>query len=571
MNSNENLLQYESELPDESFDFDELEKKLRADLDEELFDLQIIKEDREKINNPDSLGSTVMGVVWEQFINQIGVVAGEDFIAENRGLTLDLRDSSHIQTTENFAAGKIATHNDKIDYQQRYDDWQENFQKDPSIEHKRKDYRYNEEARVWEHYDNRSDSWKNVLCKDAREDFDKGRPSGKNTSNTNMDHTVSAAEIIRDPSANAHLTKEEQLAFANSEKNLNIMDSAANQSKSDSTMSEFLGSERDGQKPTDRFDIDEDQLRAKDKEAREEYEKQKSEGQERSIKAGKQSQKEEAFRIGGKALRAVVMGLLAELMRNIAAKLIAWLRSEEKNLESFISEIKNALSAFVGNLKQTAFTTGNTLVTTIATAIIGPVVGTIKKAWMFLKQGAKSLKEAIDYIKNPMNKDKSIGVLMLEVGKIVTAGLTAAGAIVLGEVIEKSLTSIPIFAVEIPLIGSLANILGIFLGALVSGLIGAIAMNLIDKVVAKKQKESNTKQQIDKGNKILNTQDGLIQVKVTKLNLVKQDAGTNIIVRHQAGADEFNKICDKIFEATQTGTQSRSKQNSDALDELLQM
>jgi len=410
-----------------------------------------------------------------------------------------------------------------------------------------------------------------VLCKDAREDFDKGRPSGKNTSNTNMDHTVSAAEIIRDPSANAHLTKEEQLAFANSEKNLNIMDSAANQSKSDSTMSEFLGSERDGQKPTDRFDIDEDQLRAKDKEAREEYEKQKSEGQERSIKAGKQSQKEEAFRIGGKALRAVVMGLLAELMRNIAAKLIAWLRSEEKNLESFISEIKNALSAFVGNLKQTAFTTGNTLVTTIATAIIGPVVGTIKKAWMFLKQGAKSLKEAIDYIKNPMNKDKSIGVLMLEVGKIVTAGLTAAGAIVLGEVIEKSLTSIPIFAVEIPLIGSLANILGIFLGALVSGLIGAIAMNLIDKVVAKKQKESNTKQQIDKGNKILNTQDGLIQVKVTKLNLVKQDAGTNIIVRHQAGADEFNKICDKIFEATQTGTQSRSKQNSDALDELLQM
>ena len=96
-------------------------------------------------------------------------------------------------------------------------------------------------------------------------------------------------------------------------------------------------------------------------------------------------------------------------------------------------------------------------------------------------------------------------------------------------------------------------------------------MNLIDKVVAKKQKESNTKQQIDKGNKILNTQDGLIQVKVTKLNLVKQDAGTNIIVRHQAGADEFNKICHKIFEATQTGTQSRSKQNSDALDELLQM
>jgi hypothetical protein len=52
----------------------------------------------------------------------------------------------------------------------------------------------------------------------------------------------------------------------------------------------------------------------------------------------------------------------------------------------------------------------------------------------------------------------------MEVGKIVMAGLTGAGAIVLGEVIEKGLTTIPIFAVEIPLFGSLANIIGIFMG-----------------------------------------------------------------------------------------------------------
>ena len=79
-----------------------------------------------------------------------------------------------------------------------------------------------------------------MLNKDARADFDKGRPTGNNTANTNMDHTVSAGEIIRDPEANAHMTREEQIAFANSEKNLNLMDSAANQSKGDSTMSEFL-------------------------------------------------------------------------------------------------------------------------------------------------------------------------------------------------------------------------------------------------------------------------------------------------------------------------------------------
>jgi hypothetical protein len=62
-----------------------------------------------------------MNVVWEQFMNQVAVTAGEDFINENRGLTLDLRNSAHIQTTERFDKGEIATHNDKINYKERYD------------------------------------------------------------------------------------------------------------------------------------------------------------------------------------------------------------------------------------------------------------------------------------------------------------------------------------------------------------------------------------------------------------------------------------------------------------------
>ena len=267
----------------ESFDFDELEEKLQNQLEEELVDMQFLAEEKEKIGSLDNLGNVIMDVVWEQFLNQVAVSAGEDFIKENRGLHLDLRKEAHIQTTENFAEGKIATHNTEIDYQQRYDDWQSNFQKDPNIEHKTSNYRYNEDQQVWEKHDTRSDSWKKVLNKDARADFDKGRPTGNNTANTNMDHTVSAGEIIRDPEANAHMTREEQIAFANSEKNLNLMDSAANQSKGDSTMSEFLDSERDGKKAAERFNIDGEELRKKDAEAREEYEKQKKEAEKKSI------------------------------------------------------------------------------------------------------------------------------------------------------------------------------------------------------------------------------------------------------------------------------------------------
>lgn len=101
----------------EDMDFAQLESQLEAELDSQMEDLKVLEEEHDKIGNPATIGETVKNVVWEQFINQVGVIAGEDFIRENRGLTLDLRDSAHIQTTENFEKGKIATHNDKIDYQ----------------------------------------------------------------------------------------------------------------------------------------------------------------------------------------------------------------------------------------------------------------------------------------------------------------------------------------------------------------------------------------------------------------------------------------------------------------------
>lgn len=46
------------------------------------------------------------------------------------------------------------------------------------------------------------------------------------------------------------------------------------------------------------------------------------------------------------------MGLLAELVRNIIGKLIAWLKSNEKNLETFLGQIKEAITTFIKNIKQ---------------------------------------------------------------------------------------------------------------------------------------------------------------------------------------------------------------------------
>ena len=555
MNDNKNALLESEEAEDQSeeFDFDELERQLEEGLEDSLSELKFLEEDKEKISNPENLGNAVMGVVWDQFVIQIGTVAGEDFIKENRGIRLDLRDEAHIQTTENFANGKIASHNTEIDYQQRYDDWQSNFKKD-------------ENGQVIKKIDKRSGTEKEVLIDEARKPYDKNRPKG--SKQVNIDDIVPVAEQVRDPATNAHLTLDERVAFGNSEINLNPMDASANQSKGDSTMSDWLDSERNGERPADRFDIDEADLREKDKAAREEYEKVKKEGEERSIKAGKKSQRNEAFRIGGKALRAAVMGLLAELVRNIISKLVSWLKSKEKNLKTFLGQVKTAIATFLRNVKQNLLTAGTTVASTVLSAIFGPVVGAIQKIWTLIKQGGKSVKEAIDYVKAPENRRKSFGVLMLEVGKIVMTGLTAMGALVLGEVIEKALMTFPVFAAEIPLIGSLANIIGIFLGAVVAGIAGALVMNLIDRLIAKKQKQEITERQIDKGNEVLAKQAQVIAVNQEQLRRQKAKTGEIIKARHEAAVEVMREATENIFTEKKNDNAERLADMKAVLDQI---
>ena len=560
---------------DETFDFDELEEKLQNQLEQELSDMQLLKEKRESIGNPDKLGNIIMDVVWEQFLNQIAVTAGEDFIKENNGLHLDLRNEAHIQTAENFANGKIATHNTKIDFQQRSDDWQSNFVKD-------------ENGNIVTHK-TRSGKEEATLTKDARKSFDKGRPKGSVEKNTDQDHTISAAEIIRDPGANAFLTKDEQIEFANSDANLNEMDSSLNRSKGDKSMAEWLdNSNANGQKPGEIFGISEEEdanLRKKDSEARAEYEKRKKEGKEKAIATGKQSQREEAFPIGGKALRAALMQLLAELLREIINKLIKWFKSAKRTLSMLLDSLEEAIHSFIGKMKAHLINAGDTVFSTVATAIIGPIFGTIKKIWMMLKQGWSSLKNAVNYIKDPANKGKPVGILLMEVEKILVAGMTGVGALLLGEVIEKGLMTIPIFAVEIPLLGSLANILGIFLGAVVVGIIGAMVINLLDKLISKKQKEEVQAATIEKGNQVIAQQHQIQIVNRVLLERDKEKAQSNISRRHQETAaimknayenimENFveafpENVCTSVIDEEDVSIKKEIDKTSDELDDLL--
>ena len=544
---------------DENLDFDALEAQLQSELAEDIAEVEFLEEERNKIGNPVALGDVVMNVVVEQFNNQIAMIAGEEFIKNNNGLSLDLRDEAHIQTTENFAAGNIASHNTEINYQERYDEWQSNFVKDNNgniVTHKTRSGR--DEA---------------TLVKGARAPFDAGRPSGSKENNTDVDHTISAAEIIRDPGANAHLTKEEQIAFANSEANLNEIDSGRNRSKGDTPTEEWLDNPNSkGQKPKDIFGITDEEdkaLREKDAKAREEYEKKKKEGEQRSIEAGKKSQREEFKRIGKEVLKAMFFQMLGELLKDVIKKLVEWFRKTKRKISELYNHVKEAIKNFFKNIKERILGSAQSASITVLTAIYKPIGEFFSKFWAMIKQGWRSLKEAYTYLKSDEAKNQPFSIKVMQVGKIIVAGLTAVGAIVLGGVITEASKAIPVIgpflAAEIPIIGSLASIFGLFMGALISGIVGAIVINFMDKFIAKKQQSIVTGKIIDKNNEILHKQAQLQVVVQIQNDKIKERVESTISERHNQAHKVMEESLHKI---TNNCEREYKEHNQDVLDFL---
>lgn len=557
--ANENE-QFELQTTEIDFDYEQLlvlESSLENNLKDIVEHIDQLDIDRDKLQNNEYLQESIENIVWEQVQLQLAAQIGEEFIKDNNGQTLDLRKEAHIQTAENFEKGKVATHNRDVDYQERYDTWQNNFVKDDLGNIKT--------------HSTRSGKIVNTLTKDARKPFDAGRPTGSKEKGTQMDHTVSAGEIIRDPKANAFLTKEEQIAFANSEVNLNEIRGDINQAKGDQSTTELFDNPNSkGQYARDNHNIskqEEKQLREKDKEARAEYDRVRDEAEKLAIQSGKKSRRNEALKVSGKALKAALLQLLSEFLRELIKKFISWLKDTERNLSTFIEKIKEAIISFVNNLSNHLLNVGKSVVTMIASAIVGPVINTFLKAWTFIHQGLRSLKEAIDYLNNPDNKGKSVQIMMLEIGKIVVAGLSATGAIVLGEALGASLTaSFPVLAISIPLLGTIGSLIGTFMGATLSGIIGAFVLKMIDQQIVDRQIADLSSEKIDQKNEMLVIQDQLLDVKNIKLEVEKNTIVNTIKERHDIAATMMKEKLSDIFSESTTD----DKSDFDEIDALLQ-
>ena len=561
MDANDNAI-YDAIEQEEDLDInlDEL-GSLGAEIGGDLTDLAGIIENRDHISNPDALGETVMNVVWEQFMNQVAVIAGEDFIKENGDMKLDLSDDAHIQTSEDFAKGKLATHNhiSKEQLEQNYN----RFINTPHKEFRDKYVDPGMDATL-----KRAGELKKGGV-DTVKDIYNGRqiptetklPNGKNNPKAaQREHVTPSAGVYSNPALQMGLNNEELAAVINNPENLQGYTTAErNIRKSDSTTEEMSKKDR-----TKHYEAAEGKS--------ENYLKQEEQKiSERLKQEGRQTQKEEFFRMGGKALRSALMMILASLVKELFGKLVFWLKSADKNLHTLIDYVKVAILSFIGKFKELLVNVSSSVLTTMATAIIGPVVGVIRKTITLLKQGWKSLKEAVQYLRDPDNKGKPLHYLIPEVGKIVVAGLSGVGAIMLGEFIEDVLMAFPFMAVSIPILGTPANLVGLLLGSIVCGVIGAIALNLIDKFIAKKQAADNQIAQIDKKNEILEKQAKLTAVKVAKLQMVKAEVGEGIVVRHTEAAAEFEAIKEKITESDEKiDTKGKNDKMSDDLDKLLE-
>lgn len=531
----------------EELSFEELEIQLQNEIDEGVLCVELLDEECKKIANPDKLGESVKNIIWEQFMLQFGVTAGEEFFHENADMRLDLREDAHFLKTDNFADAKMPMHNPNIsEYQKRYDDWQSNFEKDIN-------------GNIVTH-NTRTGKEEETLVKGARKPFDDGRPTGSKLDKTDMDHTVSAGEIIRNPRINAHMTKDEQIEFANSDANLYEMDSSLNRSKSDMSTEEWLdNANANGQKPKEIFNISEEkeqEMRQKSKDAREELEKRVKNAEQRSYQEGKQSRKAEALRVGKHAAKAVLAQLLMALLKEMVSKFVLWLKSKDKSLKSLLLYFKSAIVSFVENIKLHLVNSVDMVVTVVAEAILGPIVRTIKRVWLYLKQGFKSLKEAIKFLVSPNNINLPTEIKLLEIGKIVIAGAATAGAVGLTQLIELGLNALAgTFAValgwllvELPLVGSISSVISIFLGGLISGLIGAFVLYIIDKQTENIKKDYARSQIIEKGNAILQMQQELYNLKETHMENVRDDNVLNIISRHRSVDEKLSDIYASINE-----------------------
>lgn len=562
-NKNENLISpTESDNTYSDLSFDEIENTLTAQIEDALADLELLEEERKNIANPESLANSVKDQIFSQISSQFG---------------LDLTNETLIQEYNRTHPNESPTYNEnegaKILQDKKYKDTREKM-KNKRDQGSLKDAYTGKDLKPGERFDvehvvKRKEIFENPRRKQANLEASKLANKDENMKAVNE----SLNRSIKEKSNKEYVKEREQR-----EKDLIAQNERAKKKIDQSDKSETqkrLAKEEADKRLQNKLDADDDLMLEADNIARKAINKDIAKG----------AAKNTAKKAGADALKVMMTSALMDLTKEILNGLIRFFKSKKKSLQIFLDEMKASLKSFFSKIKNFFAEGFKSAVGTIVTEIFGPIVSTFKKLASFLKQGINSLLEAINFLKNKENRNLPFSIKVAEVGKIVTAGLATAGGIVLGEVIEKALLPIPVFATPIPVLGTLANIIGNFLGGIVAGIAGAIVLHLIDKFIENEQKAANTAAQTQKRNEILNTQNLLNVVATQKAknltteleNVVLENSNkvktTAAYVMSEVFSEKNNELVERVnanndeLSLELTDVESR-KENLDLLNDL---
>ena len=203
----------------ESFDFEELETKLQEQLEEELAELELFKEEKDKIGNPDALGQVILDEVWKQFGNQIG---------------LDITNETLIQQYDRLHEGETYDEvGKKVMQDQRYKDANKAMKEQQQAgnlkdEYTGKNINQNEKANL-DHVVSRKELYENQRRKQANISTEDLANKGENLKPTNE----SLNKSKKDKSTEEYLANREER-----EKSLREQNERANKKIDESNMSE---------------------------------------------------------------------------------------------------------------------------------------------------------------------------------------------------------------------------------------------------------------------------------------------------------------------------------------------
>ena len=477
----------------QNLNYDELEEILEQQFKMEFSNLESLQTEFKEIGSPDKLSEVILDEIWNQFGNQIGLDMTSDTL--------------------------LKQYNDNID--------------------KPKEYTKVIGKSILE--DKRFKDAKNNMKDKLRSGTLKDEYTGKTlkiNEKVNLDHVVPRKQIFENPWRK--IADIETVDLANKSENFAATNESLNKSKGATSNSDYIKNREAREKKLkdqvqranekiDKKNISdaekrnlkaENNKRLNDKLAADSKKMLKSEKTAKKAinkDIAKKASVRMANKAGKEAVKAMFVAALFGMLKEIMNALVRYFKSKKQSFDAFLKEMKKALHSFFGKIKDFIKVGVDSFVGSIVGEIIGAFAEKLRKLPNLVKQLFGSIRESISYLSNPENESHSTAIKIAHVSKIITSALVGVGAMFLGEYFEQFLNKIPGMTFEIKLLGTIANILGMFLASLLTGILGAIIINGLDGFISRKLQDENKRQQADKRNELLRIQE--VQIFVAEQNV----------------------------------------------------